>query len=63
MIFGDKKSAVKNHLSTKRSLSAHKHFVDKANDSVTKPLRDEEHSNDISPPPRLEEPEVAQSQS
>jgi hypothetical protein len=63
MIFGNKQSAVKNHLSTKRSLFAHKHFVDKANGSITKPLRDEERLNDISPPPRVEEPEVTQSQS
>jgi hypothetical protein len=62
MIFGNK-SDVKNHLSTKHSLFAHKPFVDEANDSVTRPLRDEDHSNDRSPPPRVEEPEVIHSQS
>jgi hypothetical protein len=62
MIFRSK-SNVKNHVFTKRSLFAHKPFVDEANDSVTKPLRDEEHSNDRSPPSRVEEPEVIHSQS
>jgi len=60
MIFRSK-SNVKNHVSTTRSLFAHKIVDDETNQSVTKPLQNEEHLNDRSPPPRVEEPEVIQS--
>jgi hypothetical protein len=62
MIFGNK-SDVKNHLSTKHSLYAHRLFVDDAHDRVTEPLRNEEHSSERSPPPKVEEPEVVHSHS
>ena len=62
MFFGNK-SDVKNHLSTKHSLFAHRLFVDDARDGISKPLRNEESSSERSPPPKVEEPEVVHSQS
>jgi hypothetical protein len=62
MIFGNK-SDVKNHLSTKRSLFAHKLFVDDAHEGVTRSLQIEEPSSDSSPPLKVEEPEVFHPQS
>jgi hypothetical protein len=63
MIFGNNKSDVKNHFSTKHSLFAHKPFVDDAHGNVKEPLRNEAHSSEKSPPSKVEEPEVVHSQS
>jgi len=61
MIFGNNKSDVKNHFSTKHSLFAHKLFVEDAQANVAEPLRNEDHSSEKSPPVKVEEPEDVRS--
>jgi hypothetical protein len=63
MIFGNNKSDVKNHLSAKHSLYAHRIFVDDAPIKLTRQLREEENSADRSPPGKREEPQDLRSQS
>jgi len=63
MIFGNNKSDVKNHLSAKHSLFAHRIFVDDAPNKLMRQLREEDDSADRSPPGEREEPQDLRSQS
>jgi hypothetical protein len=57
MSFGNK-SAVKNHLSSKHELLAHKLFEEEPRDRISEFVCVEEHSAERGPPPELEEPVV-----
>jgi hypothetical protein len=62
MIFGNRKSDVRNHLSTHHSLLAHRRFVDDEPVKLTSQLRDEENPVEGTAPAKGEEPEVVQPQ-
>lgn len=62
MIFGNRKSDVRNHLSTHHSLFAHRRFVEDEPVKLTRQLREDENPAEMTAQAKGEEPEVVDPQ-